>query len=184
MINANIDVSDVILETERLILRAFNYDDVEDLYEYASVKGVGEWAGWEAHKNIEESMKILEMFIKEKKTFAIFHKEDKKVIGSIGIEICRHFLGEEYSSLKGREIGNVLSKNYWDKGIMTEAMKKIIFYCFQVLRYDFLCATYFEINIRSKKVLEKTGFKFLKNVGEVERIGRKNKNILVILKNL
>lgn len=65
MINANIDVSDVILETERLILRAFNYDDVEDLYEYASVKGVGEWAGWEPHKSIEESMRILEMFIKE-----------------------------------------------------------------------------------------------------------------------
>lgn len=183
MNNANIDVSNVVLETERLILRAFTYSDLEEFYEYASVKGVGEWAGWTYHKDISESLKILELFIKEKKTFAIFHKKDKKVIGSIGIELCKHSLGKDFDKLKGRELGNVLSKNYWGQGIMTEAMKKVISYCFQELNYDFLCATYFEENFRSKRVLEKTGFKFFKNLGKIERMNLIKNNILLILKN-
>lgn len=34
------------LETERLILRAWRADDLEDFYAYASEPGVGERAGW------------------------------------------------------------------------------------------------------------------------------------------
>lgn len=40
-----IDISNIILETERLILRQWKESDLEDFYEYASVPGVGEMAG-------------------------------------------------------------------------------------------------------------------------------------------
>ena len=40
--NANIDVSNVTLKTERLILRPWNIDDLNDFNEYASVDGVGQ----------------------------------------------------------------------------------------------------------------------------------------------
>ena len=65
--NAHIDVTDVILETERLILRPWTMNDLDDFYEYASQSGVGEMAGWKAHESIDESRKILTMFMKEKK---------------------------------------------------------------------------------------------------------------------
>ena len=84
--NADFKIDGKVLETDRLILRAFEEDDLDDFYEYASVPGVGEMAGWKHHENKEESKKILDMFIEGDKTFAIYHKKDNKIIGSIGIE--------------------------------------------------------------------------------------------------
>ena len=82
--NAKIDISNTILKTDRLILRPFKISDLDDFYEYASVEGVGEMAGWLPHKNKKESEQILNLFISGKKTFAIEY--NKKVIGSLGIE--------------------------------------------------------------------------------------------------
>ena len=53
--NAEFDVTGTRIETERLILREWNPDDVDDLFEYASVPGVGECAGWPPHSNKQES---------------------------------------------------------------------------------------------------------------------------------
>lgn len=85
--NANIDISNTILETERLILRPWKRTDVNDFYEYASVDGVGQLAGWNPHKSIEETQDILNSFIEKKKVFALQLKENSKVIGSLGIEL-------------------------------------------------------------------------------------------------
>ena len=65
--NVEIDISNVKLETERLILRAWEITDLDDFFEYASINGVGEKAGWEHHKSKDESLEILKMFIDEKK---------------------------------------------------------------------------------------------------------------------
>ena len=43
--NANIDISNVTLKTNRVILRPWRYTDIDDFFEYASVPGVGESAG-------------------------------------------------------------------------------------------------------------------------------------------
>ena len=63
--NAKIDLSHVILTTPRLVLRPFRETDLEDLYEYARVDGVGQMAGWMPHQNVEESRAILQMFMDE-----------------------------------------------------------------------------------------------------------------------
>ena len=83
--NIEVDITDVKIETNRLILRVFDDFDLDDFYEYASVEGVGEMAGWKHHASIEVSKMILDLFIREKKTFAIVYKENNKVIGSLGI---------------------------------------------------------------------------------------------------
>ena len=57
--NVNIDISNVIIKTQRTILRPFQIGDLDDFFEYASVDGVGQMAGWLPHKNKEESLKIL-----------------------------------------------------------------------------------------------------------------------------
>ena len=79
-------------------------------------------------------LEILKMFINEKKVFAIVLKENQKVIGSIGIEECRQDLDKNLENLLGKELGYVLSKDYWNKGIMTEAVSKVIEYCFKTLK--------------------------------------------------
>ena len=53
--NADFKANGKIIETKRLILRPFSASDLADFYEYASVEGVGERAGWKHHESIEES---------------------------------------------------------------------------------------------------------------------------------
>ena len=47
------------LKTERLILRPFTEDDAPDLYAASCDCRVGHSAGWEPHKNVEESLEII-----------------------------------------------------------------------------------------------------------------------------
>lgn len=162
--NANIDIRGVYLESKNLILRPFLESDLEDFYNYCKVDGVGEMAGWIHHKSLEESKLILNIFIKEKKTFAIVDKESRKVIGSIGLETYNeNVAGEKYKNLKCREIGYVLSKEYWGRSYMPQAVKRILEYCFKDLDLDAVFCGYFKRNLQSKRVNEKLGFK---NIGE------------------
>ena len=182
--NAEINISNVILETDRLILRAWEITDLDDFFEYASVEGVGEKAGWEHHKSKDKSLEILKMFIEEKKVFAIVLKENQKVIGSIGIEELSEELDKDLDNLLGRELGYVLNKDYWNKGIMKEAVSKVVDYCFNTLKLNFLMASYFNHNIASKKVLENLNFKFYKDIIiETGYNNIKEKSTLMLLKN-
>ena len=103
---------------------------MDNLFEYASVDGVGQMAGWKPHQTIEESKSIIDMFIKGKKTFAVEYKN--KVIGSIGIELYDEKLFPELDSLKGREIGYVLSTEYWGNELMPEGVKEVMRYLFHL----------------------------------------------------
>ena len=182
--NAEINISNVILETDRLILRAWEITDLDDFFEYASVEGVGEKAGWEHHKSKDKSLEILKMFMEEKKVFAIVLKENQKAIGSIGIEELSEELDKDLDNLLGRELGYVLNKDYWNKGIMTEAVLKVVDYCFNILKLNFLMASYFNHNIASKKVLENLNFKFYKDIIiETGYNNIKEKSTLMLLKN-
>ena len=182
--NAEFDITGIRIETERLVLREWNLSDVDDLFEYASVPDVGERAGWPHHQNKEESLYRVKHFIEEKHTFAIVYKENNKVIGSVGIE----FYGSEdklteFKNYKGREIGYVLSKDYWGKGIMPEAVNLVIDYLFNVLDYDFLLCGHFDFNNQSKRVQEKCGFVEYRRLTYDTNMGTKEKGILSLLVN-
>lgn len=158
--NAVIDITDVVLFTDRLTLRPWTEEDLSDLYEYASVDGVGQMAGWVPHRNLEESTRILNSFIRHKKTFALEHQG--KVIGSIGVEAYNEDHYPELAALQGREIGYVLSKNYWGKCLMPEAVGAVISYLFNSVGLDFIICGHFDWNGQSKRVVEKCGFQYIK----------------------
>lgn len=159
--NAQIDISAVTLKTDRLILRPWRETDLQDFYEYASVDGVGQMAGWTPHKDPEESQRILQHFIEEKKTFALEYQG--KVIGSLGIERYSEKYYPELDNASGREIGYVLSKDYWGQGLMPEAVKAVIKYLFETVKLDFIMVGHFEWNRQSARVIEKCGFKYIKS---------------------
>lgn len=145
-----------ILQTKRLILKPINLDDAEAVFEYAKHSKVGPNAGWKPHTDISESVKFIEYCIKKREfgqpgNYAIHHKEDNKMIGTI-----------EVHSFKGHkgEVGFVLHPDYWNKGIMTEAAKMLIIYAFEILQLKRLSYNHFMFNDRSKRVCEKLGFKF------------------------
>lgn len=160
--NKQIDISNVRLKTERLILRAWHESDLQDFYAYASVDGVGQMAGWKPHNSPEESAMILRSFIKQKKTFALEYCG--KVIGSLGIEEYSEENHPELAHLQGREIGYVLSKEYWGRGFMPEAVKAVLTWLFDAEQLDFVVVGHFEWNQQSRRVVEKSGFHYLKTV--------------------
>lgn len=158
--NKQIDITNVVLTTERLILRPWRESDLADFNEYASVDGVGQMAGWIPHRNIEESRQILSHFIEGRHVFALEHQG--KVIGSLGVEKYREKNFPELDGLQGREIGYVLSKAYWGQGLMPEAVKAVIQWLFCEEKLDFIICGHFVWNDRSRRVVEKCGFRYRK----------------------
>lgn len=177
--NAPIDITNVVLKTERLTLRPFCQADLDDFFEYASVDGVGQMAGWQPHENKAKSQEILDRFIEGKKTFALVL--DGKVIGSLGIEQYNEEKFPELADKKAREIGYVLSKAYWGQGLMPEAVKEVIRYCFEDLGLDVLTCGHFVWNKQSARVQQKCGFHFYSTGKFTTRMGTVEDDIENIL---
>lgn len=139
------------METERLILRNWSYDDAPDLFEYASNPKVGPMAGWKPHETLEDSLEIIKMFI-ESRQFAIVLKQTNKVIGSIG------WLKNKDGSC---DLGYALSQEYWGRGLIPEASLAVMKYMFETLKIDAITIGHFDFNLQSKRVVEKLGFKYV-----------------------
>ncbi|MCL2364737.1 MAG: GNAT family N-acetyltransferase [Defluviitaleaceae bacterium] len=148
-------------ETPRLILRPFTQDDLHDFNAYASVPGVGEAAGWPHHKTLDESQKILDLFLCEKANFALYHKADAKVVGSLGLHKSWTDELEDYNHLSAYEMGYVLSKDYWGQGLVPEAAHAVIRYLFDERKLDAISICHFKENAQSRRVIEKLGFAFV-----------------------
>jgi len=141
------------LETERLILRAWKIDDADDFYEYAKHPEVGLNGGWEPHTSKDVSLKIIQYFIEENDIWAIVLKENNKVIGSLGLHS-----DSKRAGINVKELGFVVSAEYWGRGIATEASKRAIIHAFDDLNLDLLSTYHKSFNTRAKRVIEKCGF--------------------------
>lgn len=155
--NIPIDISKTVLKTERLILRPWKQSDLSDFYAYASVDGVGQMAGWKPHESLEESQTILNRFIEGKRTFALEY--NGMVIGSLGIERYNEKRFPEFADLPCREIGYVLSKDYWGQGLMPEAVREVIRFLFEEAGLEVILCGHFLFNKQSGRVQEKCGFR-------------------------
>lgn len=144
------------LETPRLILRKFTLSDAEDMYQnWASDPLVTRYLAWKTHANIEITNSILQEWVEnyQKDNFynwAIVLKEGNKLIGSIGIVR----IDDQAESV---EVGYCISKNYWKKGLVSEALGKVIDYFFQEIHANRIEATHHIDNPASGKVMRKNG---------------------------
>ena len=155
--NAPIDITGTALRTRRLLLRPWEEKDLEDFYAYASVDGVGQMAGWTPHKDREESRGILRRFIDSKRTFALEY--EGRAVGSLGIEMYDEDRFPELAGLKCREIGYVLSKEHWGRGLMPEAVEEALRFLFEDVGLDAVLYAHFLSNRQSGRVQEKCGFR-------------------------
>lgn len=177
--NTPIDISSVTIKTQRLLLRPWLETDAEDFYEYARVDDVGQRAGWLPHKDITESKRILSHFIEGKHVFALEYQG--RVIGSLGIECYNEGHYPELSSFQGREIGYVLSRDYWGQGLMPEAVRAVINYLFDTVQLDFIIVGHFDWNSRSRRVIEKCGFRYSKTLPYTTQFGKEERSVEYIL---
>lgn len=143
------------IETERLILRDFKQSDVIDFFEYAKSDKVGPMAGWKAHDSIEESQKILNLFIEKNEVWGIEDRKSHKLIGSIGLH-----KDSRRDNPKSLMLGYVLSEDYWGKGLMLEASRAVLNYGFNDLNMDIITVYHYPFNKQSESVIKNLGFKY------------------------
>jgi len=150
--------TELILNTNRLILRPWYESDAEDLYKYASHPDVGPIAGWPVHTSVENSKEIIKDVLSKPYTFAVVLKETMKPIGSIGLMIGNSSnIG--ISDSEG-EIGYWIGVPFWGQGLIPEAMRELMRYAFEELNLKIIWCGYFDGNLKSKRVQEKCGLKY------------------------
>lgn len=145
-------------ETSRLILRAWQENDAQTLYEYAKDSHIGPVTGWAVHKNIDESRETLKNILMKPDNYAIVLKQDggNKLIGCISLMHSRD--GVTAIGDNEYEIGYWLDRSYWGKGYMPEAVNILVDYAFDELGADRLICGFFEGNEQSRRVIEKCVF--------------------------
>ena len=145
------------LETKRLILRKLRLEDAKDVFEYASDSEITKYVTWEPHRSIEDSINLIKFTHEryEKREgiiWGIVCKENKKVIGTCDISpAIKHFRAE---------IAYAISRDYWGKGLMTEAVKEVIKFGFEKMNLNRIQAMCIPENIGSYGVMEKVGMKY------------------------
>lgn len=94
-----------------------------------------------------------EQGVREAIFFVIFHKEDKKPIGTIG------FFWINWINRNAFISAIIGEPEYWGKGLVGEAAKLLIRYGFTELNFHKICAGVYNPNQRSLRAAEKLGFK-------------------------
>ncbi len=159
------------LENEHIILRDLTIEDAPDMYAYAKDDRVGPRAGWEPHKDLGETERILKMMQAGGEVWALYHKADQKLIGTVGLH------KESYPITQGDvyAIGFVLHPDYWGKGIMKMACDLVFGHAFADKGLKEVYANHFDFNPRSGGFMKKYGMTF---VGEWHNEETKVDNLL------
>ncbi len=143
------------LETSRLVLRPFRMRDAADVFEYTSDEEVARFVLWDPHRSISDtraSIRAIRKMYRQGRpsSWAIELTGEKKVIGSIGFM----WVSPENRSA---EVGYSLSRHYWNRGIMTEALSRVLRSAFEDLPLHRIEAQYDIRNPASGRVMEKCG---------------------------
>ena len=142
------------LETERLILRPLSLDDLDAVFKWTGDPRVNKYMIYPLYKSVEEGREWLESLYQDddKKDFGFVLKETGELIGSGGIYF--HPDRDIWS------IGYNLAYDYWNRGLVTEAMQKIIDWACQNFEVHCIAGTFAIGNIGSQRVMEKLGLSF------------------------
>lgn len=147
------------IQTDRLILREMTVDDASDMYAYYSDREVSKYLDWFGPGSEEQAKNMITYWNKsyQESTFMRFGialQGDNKIIGTIPINPVRGRFEWKLPIVLGYD----LSREYWNQGIMTEALNAVIPYIFETLDNHRIIAEVIPENISSLKVLEKLGF--------------------------
>lgn len=156
------------IETLRLLLRRFNEYDAEDMYlNWAGDPEVVKFLPWGPHLDPSVTQKRIREWMPRYEydhyyNWAICLKNTNTAIGSISVEIQK-------DTDLSCEVGYCIGKEYWSRGIMTEALRAVMHYLFYEVGYRKITARHDVLNVASGRVMQKCGMKFDKIIYHVSR---------------
>lgn len=168
-----------MIETSRLILRRFKVEDAKHMYDnWASDPVVTKYLSWSTHKNVLETEEIIGSWVSEYENensynWCITIKPTGEAVG--GISVVKMFENADCC-----EIGYVLSRRLWSKGIMTEALHAVLKYLFEKVGFHRVQLRHDVNNVASGKVMLKNGLKCEGLLRESEKSPQGNWRDMVI----
>jgi ribosomal-protein-alanine N-acetyltransferase len=153
----------VTLETERLILRRFIISDLEPMfYNVWSNFDVWKWTNYEPMNSIDDVLTLNNIFTDY--WFAKYEKSDyyswAMQLKSTG-EVIGRVRGGDPEDRINRVNQIVLSyelgQKWWNQGLMTEAVKKVIDFFFNEIGFNRIYTAHAHENPASGKVMQKCG---------------------------
>ena len=145
-----------LLETARLQLRCISEKDAAEMFFLKSNKEVLKYLDRDAFVSKTEALTFIKLILSklqnnESVSWAITYKDSGKMIGTI--EYWR-FIKEHFRA----EVGYMLHPDEWGKGIMKEALGKVIQYAFKEIGLHSIEANINPGNAASAALLESKGF--------------------------
>ncbi len=144
----------MIFETERLLIRKLNFNDLNAFYELESNPNVLKYATGEVKSLLESKEELVDLIAKYDKPnndfwiYAIELKLNKKFVGTLAL----------VKDGKDDEIGYRFLERYWRQGFATEICKNLILFCKQQ-KMTKIIGYVVDENIASGKILERFNFK-------------------------
>jgi ribosomal-protein-alanine N-acetyltransferase len=145
-----------ILSTQRLILREVKEGDVEEIFFLRSDKRILQHLDREPAKTLDEVLAFIKKINEQQRNndcilWGISLKEENKLIGTLGFWNMKK---EHYRA----EIGYVLHPDHQRKGIMNEALAKVLEYGFVIMKLHSVEANVNPDNAASINLLLKNKF--------------------------
>jgi ribosomal-protein-alanine N-acetyltransferase len=157
-------MSEVILETQRLYMKAFEIEDLDKLFSLHGNEEVGSTT-IDGVQDMDVVREHLESFIEHQvrhgfSQWAVYLKDGDEFLGRAGLTkraLCDG-MDEEV------EIRFAILPGFWGVGFASELTECLIGYGRDVLGLDKIVASNGSGNVKSIAVLNKFGFKFVKKV--------------------
>lgn len=145
------------LQTERLVLRELGQDDLAPAHRMYSDPKVMRYVGRLPHASIEETQEHLrrdrDLFpSRQGISWALTRRDSDQFIGSCG---PWRLVKPHYRA----EVGYDLLPEYWGQGLMTEALRASLRFCFTRMGLNSVTAQIDPQNQPSRRVLERLGFR-------------------------
>lgn len=151
---------DFTIKTKRLVLRPPTEKDGQVLFELMSDTRVTKFLSWESHTNIQTTKSLIENFILSQNNDKGYHWcicLENKIIGLVSlIDVKRKI---RTWTLNRSELSYWISTNNQGNGYATEASKGVIDFGFQYLNFHKIIVAHANLNIESKSICDKLGFK-------------------------
>ena len=145
------------LLTERLILRPARMSDAQDIYDYSRDPEVARHVLWEAHRSIHQTRAYVRYLLRQYRnaapgSFVIVLRDTGKVVGTIG------FMWAQTEN-RSAEVGYSLSREYWNRGLMSEALTAVLDFGFTRLNLNRIEAQHECDNPASGHVMKNAGMR-------------------------
>ncbi len=142
------------VETQRLLMRRWEHKDFRDYVHIVSDPEVMVPAGCQPASSMEAASAMFYRDLRNDLCYAIVLRGTDEVIGRFKFQSdLRRF------HVNSLSVGYELRRDQWGRGYMTEALAAMITCAFEKKKVDVLAVSHYADNERSRRVIEKCGFR-------------------------